>query len=153
MPRSAKPRRRRGFPLQLKRGAAARPLPHEVDLVFRPIDAMFEQLRNDQVDAVRGRLVFVSFEGELCEICPALEGWIKVWELLDRRFELGIPTQPLDVLRRKLDAGMPLELTEVDAAWQTICAQRRAYAWRLDMFEVKSVVRTAEIKLALEEKS
>jgi hypothetical protein len=149
MPTSAKPRRR-GNHLRLKRTTLARPLPHEVDLVFRPLDLMFAQLRAGEIDAVQGRPVFRSFEGELCEVCPALEGWIESWRLIDQRFGLDIGVKPLETLRRKLYYSIPLETAEVDAAWATVCAERVAYAQKLDVHKVKSIVRTAEIKLEME---
>lgn len=150
MPGNPKPRRRDGRQRK-RRKAVTRPLRSEVELVFRPLDLIFAQLRAGEVDACQGRPVFRSFEGELCEVCPALEGWIASWRALNERFTLEIPVKPLETLRRKLHYSIPLEPAEVDAAWATVCAQRVAYSHKLDVYEVKSVVRTAEIKLELEE--
>ena len=150
MPNSAKPRHKRGGFLRSRRPKVARPLPHEVDLVFRPLDLIFAQLRAGEIDAYRGAPVFRSFEGELCEVCPALEGWIETWALLDSKFRLGIDVAALITLRKKLVFGVPLTPEEVESAAEVVNRQRLAYARDMDVYEVKSVSRTAEIKLELE---
>jgi hypothetical protein len=145
MPTSTRPRARQ----RPRVGQIALSLPHEVDHVFRPLDQIFAQLRAGEVDAERGTPVFLAGKDHWAAICPALEGWIATWQLIGERFRLGIDQTPLDSLRRKLDAGMPMVPGEVEAAAAVIGAQRVAYA-RLNAHEVKAISRTAEIKLELE---
>ncbi|AXK39646.1 hypothetical protein [Crenobacter cavernae] len=127
-----------------------RPTLAEVHQVFAPIDWMFDEMRQGEVSEMSGVAAMRDVERNWYQIGPALAGWIDCWQRLDRRFSLGLDLTPLCELGRKLDDGELMTMAEIDAAYAVINRCRELYR-QMDVYEVKTVVRTTEIVIALEE--
>lgn len=132
-----------------KREMINRPMLHEIHRVFAPIDALFDELRAGEVSSVLGEVVFQDQEG-YHTAAPALEGWVDLWEMLKREYRLQLDLAPLHVLASKLRDGTLLTLAEVDAAYSVINSCRDLYRG-MDVYQVKSFVRTQQVKIAMED--
>lgn len=119
MPRNSKPRK----PYRPRQSIY--PDLHDVGLIFRPIFNLFEQLRAGEVDAVKGRPVFRDWQGQLCEVVPALEGWAGCWDRIAAGERLQLSTEAIKKMAKRLQYDVPLTEEEVDAAWQEVLVTQR----------------------------
>ncbi|WP_374537227.1 hypothetical protein [Chitinimonas taiwanensis] len=132
-----------------RRALINRPMLHEIHRVFAPIDALFAELRAGEVSAVQGEAVFQDQDG-YHTAAPALEGWVDLWEMLKREYRLQLNLAPLHVLASMLRDGTLLTLDQVDAAYAVINSCRDLYRG-MDVYQVKSFVRTQQVKIAMED--
>lgn len=125
----------------------ARPLLHEVNMVFAPIDAFLRQLATGVVAcAETGEPVFSDMEGDLYQATPAVRGFVSAFERILNYYGLDIDTGPIVKLCNKLDAGMPITEGAVQHCQAIIDRCRAAYR-EMDMYQVKSLVNTELIDL------
>ena len=132
-----------------KRNRIIKPWLHEIHLVFAPIDAVFDQLKSGEILCDdKGVPIFKDFEGQLYELCPAIEGWIETWEALSRNFRFHLDLEPLKKLNKKLEYGVILNEKDVEDGYSVINRCRELFR-NMDVHAVKSVVRTQEIKIEM----
>jgi hypothetical protein len=135
----APPRRRRIFGL-------TRPTLDEVRVCFAEIDHIFELLRAGEIDLHGDVPAFRAGEtGEWFQLAPALHCWSDLWDKLATHYHIPINTTSVRRLVDQLHAGEMVTETEVRQAWATINIARDAYR-QMDVYEVKSFVRTIMIK-------
>jgi hypothetical protein len=120
MPANRKPRR------PYRPRASVYPDLHDVGLIFRPIHDMFDQLRTGEVDAVRGKPIFTDWQGGLCEIAPALDGWADCWARIAAGEGLTLPLDATRRLVKRLLFDVPMTPEDVQAAYAEIFACQRA---------------------------
>jgi hypothetical protein len=109
---------------------------------FGAIDAMMQRLAEGWTHEIDGRAAFRDpVSGQWYEIAPALDGWIALWERLDRHYTLLLDLDPMRTISARLAAGEDIPPELVDAAVALVTACKRAYR-RMDMYEVKTIVRT-----------
>lgn len=128
-----------------------RPMLHEADQVFGPIDAFLKQLQSGVVDAAAGRAVFKDTEGHWYEATPAVRGFVSAFERILTHYQIELNLEPVLKLCNKLDAGMPLTLAHIAQCTSLIDQCRRAYMG-MDVFVVKGIVNTELIALELEQR-
>ncbi|KIF80796.1 hypothetical protein [Noviherbaspirillum autotrophicum] len=113
MPASKKPRHKRKVKTTGKR--TLRTQPWKTHAVFRPLEAILDQLENEGtlVVVARGKQaglpVFrVDGENTWYAVGPALRGLIETFELHEQRSGRVMPLEPLRRLVTKLDVDMPI---------------------------------------------
>lgn len=119
-----------------------RPMPHEVHMVFEPIEAFLRELASGEVKvAANGAVIFVHPEGEAYEAVPAVRGFMAaMYRILDY-YQVHIDLMPVLKLCNKLDASMPITPEHVALCQQIITLCRKAYS-QMDAYQVKSLVNT-----------
>jgi len=129
------------------------PLPALLDefTIFDMPQTIMEKLRNGEIEAYQGRPVFRDNTGTLCEICPALSGWIFTWQRINDELGLNINLEPLGKLHNKLQADMPLQPADVDAADATLKIMRQVFR-ASDRNRIASIAKTAQIAILIEER-
>jgi hypothetical protein len=130
------------------------PLPALLDefTVFDIPQSIFDQIKNGQIDAVNDVPVFRDNTGELCEVVPALEGWIFTWEKIAK--ELGVSMlafTSMRILLNKLNAGAMLSVIDIAAASCEL-AQCRGVFRKADRSKLMSIAKTAQLQILLEQK-
>jgi hypothetical protein len=145
MPRNSKPRR------PYRRRVSLYPDLHDVGLIFRPIHTMFDQLREGEIDAVRGRPVFTDWMGEICEVVPALEGWISCWQRIIDGERLVFSLDGLRKISKRLDLGIMLTDDELEAGWREVLACQQA-TMQITRRAMGSYMRTEQISIELEQR-
>ncbi len=124
-----------------------RPMLHEVDQVFAPIDAFLRQLITGFVYCTEaGAPVFSDMEGDLYEATPAVRGFVSAFDRITAHYQIEIDLTPIIKLCNKLDAGMPVNEAHVDLCRSLIDQCRTAYR-NMDVYQVKSLVNTELIDL------
>lgn len=121
MPANKKPRR----PYR-PRDKSIYPTLHDVGLIFRPIHRLFDQLRSGEIDSADGQPIFLDWQGNWCEVVPALDGWAGCWERIAAGEGLVLSTAAVRQLARSLADDVELTEDQVDAAWQEVLATQRA---------------------------
>jgi len=145
MPANKKPRK------DYRPRASIYPDLHDVGTIFRPIHTMFDQLRAGEVDAVRGRPVFTDWMGEICEVVPALEGWISCWQRIIDGERLAIKLDGLRKIAKRLDLGVIMTEEDVEAGWREVLACQRATT-RIPRKTLGSYMRTEQIAIEVEQR-
>jgi hypothetical protein len=148
MPTSAKPRRQYTGRFRLQPGTR-KPNLDEAFVVFEPIFRLFQELETGFLDAVNGLPVMMDWNGQWCEIAPALHGWADCWQRISDAEALAINLEPLRRISRKLHAVSPLTPAEVKAGRQAIDATYRAFL-TLPVRKIKSHANNEEIAIHLE---
>lgn len=117
---------------------------------FNCIDAMLARLADGWIHELSGAAVFKNpQDGVWYEIPAAMEGWVALWERLDARYQLGIDLGPARKIVARLRYGTPIP-PELAAQCQAVVDQcKRAYR-RMDVYEIRSVVKTQLIANAAE---
>lgn len=117
---------------------------------FGCIDAMLARLAEGWIHEIQGAAVFRNpQDGVWYEIPAAMEGWIALWERLDARYQLGIDLGPARKVVARLRYGTPIP-PEMVAQCQAVVDQcKRAYR-RMDVYEIRGVVKTQLIANAAE---
>ena len=131
-------------------GKIIKPWPHEVHRVFAPIEWMFDELRRGEITELAGQAAFRDIDGGWFAAVPALEGWLDTWQRLDHQYRLGIDFAPLQRLASALEHNELMTAGDIEAAYAVIARCREAYR-EMDVYAVKSVVKTTEIVIALED--
>lgn len=124
---------------------------HDVGLIFRPIHTMFDQLRAGEIDAVQGRPVFTDWQGEICGVVPALEGWISCWQRIIDGERLAIKLDGLRKIAKRLDLGVIMTEEDVEAGWREVLACQRA-TMRIPRKTMGSYVRVEQIAIEVEQR-
>lgn len=119
-----------------------RPMPHEVHMVFEPIESFFRELSSGEVKcAANGAAIFIHPEGEAYEATPAVRGFIAApYRILDH-YQVRIDLMPVLKLCNKLDACMPITPEQVAQCQEIILACRKTYS-KTDAYVVKGLVNT-----------
>jgi hypothetical protein len=113
-------------------------------MVFRPIHALYEQLRSGEIDSVRGRPVFKDWQGDWCEVVPALQGWADCWQRIADGEKLSLPMTATLKLANRLSYGTPVGPGDIEASWQEMLATQRAIL-RIPRKAMGSYMRTQQI--------
>lgn len=117
---------------------------------FGCIDAMLSRLAQGWIHELQGAAVFKNPEdGVWYEIPAAMEGWVALWERLDTRYDLLLDLGPARKIIARLRYGTPIP-PELVAQCQAVVDQcKRAYR-RMDVYEIRGVVKTQLIANAAE---
>lgn len=117
---------------------------------FGPVDAMLARLADGWIHELQGAAVFHNpQDGVWYEIPAALEGWVALWERLDTRYDLLLDLGPARKIIARLRYGTPIP-PELVAQCQAVVDQcKRAYR-RMDVYEIRGVVKTQLIANAAE---
>lgn len=117
---------------------------------FGCIDAMLSRLAQGWIHEIQGAAVFKNPEdGVWYEIPAAMEGWVALWERLDTRYDLLLDLGPARKIIARLRYGTPIP-PELVAQCQAVVDQcKRAYR-RMDVYEIRGVVKTQLIANAAE---
>ena len=126
--------------------------PWRISAVWAPIEQVLSRIaRSGEVDAVQGRPVFYEdSKGGWYEIAPALRGCIDFHRLAGTRHGLTADVAPLEKIANKLDAGTPIFMADLDAAFAAIAQCKRA-ALSLRITQALRLVDDCRIKFKLEE--
>jgi hypothetical protein len=145
---TSKPPRKRYRPRAVFAGSR-RPSIDEAWVVFEPLFRLFDQLRTGYVDDAAGRPIMKEWDGEWCEIAPALLGWADCWSRIAEAERLVLDTEPLRRIARKLAAVCPLTEAEVEAGRASMMLTHAAFL-RLPVGTIKRHANAEEISIALE---
>jgi hypothetical protein len=127
--------------------AINRPLPHEVNMVFAPIDAFLRKLATGVIEcAQNGAPIFDDVEGQAYEATPAVRGFVSAFNRILDHYGFEIDTTPIIRLCNKLDANMPINEMVVAHCQGIVDRCRMAYR-TMDMYQVKALVNTELIDL------
>jgi hypothetical protein len=138
-------------PIQRHRpGKINKPHLDEVYRAFAPIEEIFDALRTGSVDSLGDIPVIRSESANMYyEMAPSIAGWVDCWELMRVKLGFDVDLVPVAQLAAKLKSGEPLTVDELDAAYAAVDRCRRIYR-SLDVYEVRSIVRTQQIKHEME---
>jgi hypothetical protein len=128
------------------------PLPKILDefTVFDMAQTIIDKISHGEIEAYQGRPVFRDNTGTLCEVCPALAGWIDTWHSINDRLGTNINLTPLEKLLKRLHNSVPITEAEIHAAADTLNSMRLVFR-ASDRKVISSIARTAQIKILLEE--
>ena len=128
------------------------PLPSILDefTVFDMPQSIIDNIKQGQINAYQGKPVFRDNAGHLCEVCPALAGWIETWQLINGKLGTNINLAPLSKIYNKLQVDMPLTLQDVAAAEETLNAMRQVFR-NNDRSLFASIAKSAQIKILMED--
>lgn len=120
----------------------------EAEQICGPIRRNFLELRSGFADSVRGYVVFQDWQGEYSRMDHALVGWVDCWNRFDYH---DIDLAPLTNLRRKLEAGTPLTIPEIDACLRTLAIQQKQLT-RMPRDHIQQQTTTELIQIELEKR-
>lgn len=143
MPRNAKPRK------PYRPRASIYPDLHDVGLIFRPIHRLFDQLRQGEIDSARGKPLFLDWQGQWCEVVPALEGWADCWERISAGERLGLSLAAVRRLAKLLEYDVPMTEQQIEAAWQEVLATQHA-TMRVTRRALGGYMRTEQIAIEID---
>lgn len=146
MPTSKKPRRRHN-PRRMQ--VTNKPTMTSVFMLFDPIYTAFDKLAAGEIESVRGRPVFKDWEGNWCEVAPAMQGWADCWDRICQRQGMRMDMEPLRKMSRKLSYDSPLTEAEVAAGRAAIDQTREAFR-SLPVEVTKDAALTEQIAIQLE---
>ena len=146
MPQSAKPRR--AYRPKHQQPGMRRPGIDEALVVFQPLFRLFEQLETGYLDDAAGRPIMREWDGQWCEIAPALLGWADCWARIAEAERIVINIEPLRRISRKLLMVSPLTWQEVEAGRAAVMETHRAFL-RLPVGIIKKHANNEEIAIAL----
>lgn len=95
---------------------------------FDSIERLFANMRNGALEYEQGEgWVIMGLSGEYLHVLSALEGWMEYWRIIT--MENGIPYDDSALRRfaKSLEYEKPLNLGEVEAAYQVVQIQRHLY--------------------------
>jgi hypothetical protein len=129
------------------------PLPKILDefTVFDMAQTIIDKISHGEIEAYQGRPVFRDNTGALCEVCPALAGWIETWHSINDRLGTNINLTPLEKLLKRLHNSVPITEAEIHAAADTLHSMRLVFR-ASDRKVISSIAKTAQIKILLESK-
>lgn len=128
------------------------PLPALLDefTVFDHIDTLFLKIGNGHIETVQGVPVFRDNEGKLNQVCPALQGWIETWQMINEKLGLVIPIQHFQLICNKLHYDTII--TERDLKLATATNAYCKAVFRQRRKEITEVAKLAQFKILLESK-
>ncbi len=125
------------------------PLFSEVLRIFGPLHELFADLKNGEVDSVRGEPVMRDWGGEIIQVAPAMRGWCDCWGRISAANCVVLDLDPLRKLAAKLHVGMPV--TPAEVAQAEACVQATQNLFRvLPIEELRRHAVTEEIAIAME---
>ncbi len=130
------------------------PLPALLDefTVFDMPQTIFDQIKNGQIDAVDDVPVFRDNTGNLCEVVPALEGWIFTWEKITTELKINnIAFTSMRILLSKLNSNAMLSAIDIAAAGCEL-NQCRLLFRKCDRTKLMDIAKTAQLQILLEAK-
>lgn len=128
-----------------------RPLLHEVNMVFAPIDGFMRQLECGEVYATsKGVIIYQDHEGECYEAIPAVRGFVEVMQKSFLHYGLELDFDPIIKLANRLEASMPITPEHVNQGKEIIQKCRDAYR-KMDCTVVGSIVKTIQIRIKINE--
>lgn len=127
-------------------GIVNRPSLGDCYQVFSPIDEVFACLEQGEVNSINGVPVFKDRNGDWCEITPAVEGWISLWERLCRGEGYEFDAKALTKLVAKLRYDSPMTEQEVAEAKAVIEVTRSLYM-KLPIEVTKHYAQIEEIEI------
>lgn len=123
---------------------------HEIEMVFGPIEIFLEQLSTGEVQALgTGEIIFRDPRGEVYEAVPAVRGFAAALTRICTHFGLPISDKPVIKLCNRLEACMPINPNDVEAAKAEIAKFRQAYR-KMDLSVIKGLVTTELISIELD---
>lgn len=143
MPSNKKPRR----PYR-PRGKTTYPDLHDVGLIYRPMYRLFDQLLNDEVLTVKGVPVFNDWQGSLCAVTPALDGWCDCWERIRDGEGVSISLDATRKLSKMLNLSVPLQLQDVQDAYREVLETQRL-VMKIPKSKLGEYMRTEQIAIEL----
>ena len=147
MPTSQKPRKHYRPRWQVP--GARRPGIDEALTTFDPLFRLFDQLDTGFLDDAAGKPIMTDWDGQWCEIAPALHGWADCWQRIADAERLVLNLEPLRRISRKLYAISPLTEAEVAAGRAAMMATHHAFL-RLPVGTIKRHAIAEEISIAME---
>lgn len=128
------------------------PLPALLDefTVFDHIDTLLLKIGNGHIETVQGVPVFRDNEGKLTQVCPALQGWIETWQMINEKLGLVIPIQHFQLICNKLHYDTII--TERDLKLATATNAYCKAVFRQRRKEITEVAKLAQFKILLESK-
>lgn len=137
MPKSKKPRRR--YNPNRIRGVVNLPRLDAVYMVFGPIYEVFDKIESGEIECDKGEPVFRDFkdyQGEWCELAPAIHGWVDCWDRLCAGEGIEFDSTPLKKVAVKLENGVPITIEEAQAGRRTVDLTKRIFmATPVDVIE------------------
>lgn len=126
-------------------------LPPMIDewTVFDIPTRILQSLATGEINAVNGKPVCLDNEGNWCEICPALSGWIFTWQHIGQKMSLNIELSAMVKLHNKLQASMPMQINDVQAA-QHEMNELRTFFRKSDRKRIKELAQQAQILILME---
>lgn len=120
---------------QAKRMAGHKPtqhrriLPLAMDMFeqFDTIERLFAQLKAGAVEVEGNQITIMGLHGERYAVLPALEGWVTYWHTLATRHGIPYDDTAMRKLAKSLEYDKPLQMAEVEAAYQVVELQRRMF--------------------------
>ena len=122
---------------------------HDVGLIFRPIHHLFAQLREGEVDSARGAPIFKDWQGQWCEVVPALEGWSECWIRIAAGEGIDLPMVAVRKLASRLKYDVPMQPDDVAAAMVEIMACQRA-TLKIPRRTMGEYMRTEQVAIELD---
>lgn len=120
-------------------------------LAFAPMRKLLEDIRDHgTVDAERGVPVMADWDGDACQIVPALIAWCDNWDRIARGEGVPLTTTAQRRIGACLQFDRPIFPQEVAAAIAELDAQYRAYL-TLPAAAIDGHVRTTRIEIAMDE--
>jgi hypothetical protein len=117
--------------------------------VFDIPQRIFDQISSGQVDAVNGIPVFRDNTGELCEVVPALQGWIDTWKDISEKLNLSLDLDQMQVICSRLHYSMPITEEQISAARVALRECRIAFR-TTDRKQITAIAKTSQIKMLME---
>jgi hypothetical protein len=117
--------------------------------IFDIPQRIFDQISNGSIDAVQGVPVFRDNEGALCEVTPALLGWIVTWEKISHDHHLGLTLLAMTSVCKRLEASTPLTRLIIGQAQVELNACRAAFRLA-DRKAIMATAKTAQLQILLE---
>lgn len=126
-------------------------LPPMIDewTVFDIPTRILQSIATGEINAVNGKPVCLDNEGNWCEICPALSGWIFTWQHITSKMQLKASLLALSKLHNKLLANMPLQLQDVKSAQEEMHALRKIFR-NSDRSRIKELAQQAQILILMD---
>ncbi len=113
---------------------------------FDPLKKLSAQMRANDVDCVRGEPIIPEFDGQWT---PAGDALIVVGRALGRLPEFG-GLKTMVSIGKKLKAGTPITIDELDKLDAELAHAENAYRWATRA-QLKSVILTEQIAIELED--
>lgn len=147
MPSNKKPRRKYN-PARIQQ-ICNKPRLDSVYHLFQPIYTAFERMEADEIECINGKAVFMAFDGNWCEVAPAMIGWADCWERIGRNEGIPFDGEPLRRLANKISYDIPLTETDL-ALGRTKIEETRRMFMALPVSATKRHAQTEQISIELE---
>lgn len=115
--------------------------------VFDHIDTMLMKIGNGYIESVQGVPVFRTNEGKLMQVCPALQGWIETWQMINEKLSLVIPVQHLQKVCNKLHYSTVITERDLNLAKATNAMCKAVF--RQHRKEITEIAKLAQFKILL----